>query len=55
MRFFINAMLAFAIIGFAAGLVPVSVQQLARLRTVKTELAVAQAAQHIQLRPSILR
>jgi hypothetical protein len=55
MRFFINAMLAFAFVGLAAGLVPVSAQQLARLRTIKSELAVAQSAQHITLRPSILR
>jgi hypothetical protein len=54
MRFFINAMLAFAFVGFAAGLVPASAHYMARLRAMKTELAVAEAAQKIKLRPSIL-
>jgi uncharacterized protein YjeT (DUF2065 family) len=54
MRIFINAMLAFALVGFVAGLVPVSAHHLARLKAMKTELAVAQSAQHIRLRGSIL-
>ena len=54
MRFFINAMLAFAFVGLAAGLVPVSQHYMARVQSMKSELAVAEAAQHIKLRPSIL-
>jgi hypothetical protein len=54
MRFFINAMLAFAFAGFAAGLVPAPAHTMAGLQTMKTELAVAEAAQQIKLRPSIL-
>jgi hypothetical protein len=55
MRFLINAALAFAFVSFAAGLVPASAHSGARLRTMKTELAVAEAAQHIKPRPPILR
>ena len=53
MRFFINAMLAFALIGFTAGLIPVTAHQIARLKAMKTEMAVAEAARHVPLRGSI--
>ena len=56
MRIFINAMLGFALLGLMAGLAPVAEQQLAaRLRHIKSDHAVAEAAQHIALRPSILQ
>ena len=53
MRFFINAMLAFAIVGFTTGLIPVTAHELARLKAMKTEMAVAEAARHVPLRGSI--
>ena len=56
MRIFINAMLAFALIGLLAGLAPVAQKQLAGyLRQKHSDQAVAEAAQHIALRPSILQ
>jgi len=56
MRIFINAMLAFAVLGLMAGLAPMAEQQLAaHLRHVHSDQAVAEAAQHISLRPSILQ
>jgi hypothetical protein len=56
MRHFINAMLAFAIIVFVAGLVPVSTEQWARLRAMKSELAATHSDQQLlKLRPSILQ
>lgn len=54
MRIFINAMLAFALIGLLAGLAPTAQQQLARFKHIKSDEAVAAAAQHVRLRPSIL-
>ncbi len=55
MRFFINAMLAFALVAFIGGLVPVSAQHVARLRAMKTELAGVPGAQMLKLRPSFTR
>ena len=55
MRFFINAMLAFALVGFIGGLIPVSAHHLARLQAMKTEFAAAPGAQLVHLRPSYTR
>ena len=55
MRFFINAMLAFALVGFIGGLVPLSAQNLARFQAMKTEFAAAPGAQLVHLRPSVTR
>jgi hypothetical protein len=55
MRFFINAMLAFALVAFVGGLVPVSAQHVARLRAMRTELAATPGAQMVKLRPSFTR
>ena len=52
MRLFINGMLAFAVAGFVIGLVPITAQELHKLRQMKTDLAIAQAAQHVKLRGS---
>jgi hypothetical protein len=54
MRLFINAMLAFALVVFVGGLVPVSARHLAELHTIRTEIAASQQAR-AQLRPSIPR
>ena len=55
MRLFINAMLAFALVVFVGGIVPVSAQHLAELRTIRTEIAASQQARAAELRPSIPR
>jgi hypothetical protein len=55
MRFFINAMLAFALVGFIGGLIPVSAHQLARVQAMRTEFAAAPGAQLVHLRPSYIR
>jgi hypothetical protein len=55
MHFFINAMLAFALVGFFGGLIPVSAQHLARLQAMKTEFAAVPEAQLMHLRPSHTR
>ena len=55
MRILINATLAFAFVGFVAGLAPLSAHQLARLQGMKSELAAAQAEHPVRLRSSILR
>jgi hypothetical protein len=55
MRFFINAMLAFAFVAFVGGFVPVSAQHLVRLRAMKTELASAQSPELLHLRASFER
>ena len=55
MRFFINAMLAFALAGFIGGLIPVSARHLARLEAMKTEFAAAPGAQLLHLRSSFTR
>ena len=55
MRIFINAMLGLALLGLVAGLAPAAQQHLARFRHIKSDQAVAEAAQHIRLRPSILQ
>jgi uncharacterized protein YjeT (DUF2065 family) len=55
MRFFINVMLAFALVGVVSGLIPVSAQQMARFRAMKTEFAAAPAAQMVNLRPAFTR
>jgi hypothetical protein len=55
MRLFINAMLAFALVVFVGGVVPVSARHLAELHTIQAEIAVSQADQAARLRPSIPR
>jgi hypothetical protein len=55
MRFFINAMLAFAFVAFFCGFVPVSAQRLMRLHAMKMELASAQSPELIHLRASFER
>jgi hypothetical protein len=53
MRFFINAMLAFAFVVFFTGLMPLSARQLERFGAMKAEFAAAPGAQlAICARPS---
>jgi len=55
MRLFINAMLAFALVVFVGGVVPVSARHLAELHTIQAEIAASQEARDAALRPSIPR
>jgi hypothetical protein len=55
MRLFINAMLAFALVVFVGGVVPVSARHLAELHTLQAEISASQQARAAQLRPSIPR
>jgi hypothetical protein len=52
MRLFINAMLAFTLVVFVGGVVPLSARHLAELRAMRTDIAAVQPA---HLRPSIPR
>ena len=55
MRVFINAMLAFALVGVAAGLIPITAKEMARVHAMQSEFADAPEAQLVTLRPSFTR
>jgi hypothetical protein len=55
MRHFINAMLAFALVVFVGGVVPVSARHPAELHTIQAEISASREAQAAHLRPSIPR
>ncbi len=55
MRFFINAMLVFAVVGILGGVVPVSARHIAELHTIRAEIAADQANRSPDLRPAILQ
>ena len=55
MRLFINATLTFAFVVFVTGMVPVSAQQLERIKAMKGEFAAVQDPQLVHLRPSMAR